>query len=187
MHIVNVTNTVQHSLHYAHDVIAQIAEDQKDQFFGTSRLLMNSMRHMVIDWNDRQLRWMPHFPHHAHVDEMTNAEQQWGVATTSFSSAEKWGEEVNSCYPTTSAQMTHGHILLDDLLNQIGSHHDSQSFPNFLTLESNKKLQRNYPNMRFSDEIGVMPMRRSSSRRSDNNSLGFGVFVGKFTTSYIFL
>ena len=137
MHIVNVTNTVQHSLHYAHDVIAQIAEDQKDQFFGTSRLFMNSMRHMVIDWNDRQLRWMPHFPHHTHVDEMTNAEQQWGVATTSFPSAEKWGEEVNSCYTTTSAQMTHGHILLDDLLNQIGSHlHDSQSFPKFLTLGS---------------------------------------------------
>jgi len=31
-------------------------------------------------------------------------------------------------------------------------------------------LQRNYPTMRFSDEIGVMPMRRSSSGRSDNNS-----------------
>ena len=31
-------------------------------------------------------------------------------------------------------------------------------------------LQRNYPTMRFSDEIGVMPMRRISSGRSDNNS-----------------
>ena len=40
--------------------------------------------------------------------------------------------------------------------------------------------------MRLSDEIGIMPMRRSSSRRSDNNTLGFRVFVGKLTTSYIF-
>ncbi len=39
---------------------------------------------MVLDWNDRQLRWMHHFPPHAHVDEMTNTEQQWGMATTSF-------------------------------------------------------------------------------------------------------
>jgi len=38
---------------------------------------------------------------------------------------------------STSAQMTHGHILLDDLLNQIGSHlHSSQSFTKFLTLGS---------------------------------------------------
>ena len=78
--------------------------------------------------------------------------------------------------------MTHGHILLDDRLNQIGCHlHDSQSFPNFSTLASKNNhkpmsvterlfLQRNYPTMRFSDEIGVMPMRRSSSGRSDNNS-----------------
>ena len=78
--------------------------------------------------------------------------------------------------------MTHGHILLDDRLNQIGCHlHDSQSFPNFSTLGSKNNhkpmsvterlfLQRNYPTMRFSDEIGVMPMRRSSSGRSDNNS-----------------
>ena len=105
---------------------------------------------------------MLHFPPHAHVDEMTNAEQQWGVATTSFYD--------NEC------------LLLDDLLNQIGCHvHDSQLFPKFLTLGSkyNRKpmgvrerlfLQRNYPNMRFSDEIGVMPMRRSSSRRSDKYS-----------------
>ena len=99
LHIVNVTKTVQHSLHYAHDVIAQIAEDQKDQFFGTSRLFMNSMRHMVIDWNDRQLRRMPHFPHHAHVDEMTNAEQQWGVATTPW--VPKWHTAI-FCWMTKS-------------------------------------------------------------------------------------
>jgi len=181
-HIVNVTSTVQHSLQYAHDVIAQTAEDQKDQFISTSRLFMNSMRHMVMDWNDRRLRWMPHFPHHAHVDEMTNAEQQWGVATTSFSSSDEWGEEGGSCHTTTSARLTHGHILLDERTNQIGCHlHDSQSFPNFSTLGSKNNhkpmsvterlfLQRNYPTMRFSDEIGVMPMRRSNSGRSDNNS-----------------
>jgi len=48
-HIVNVTSTVQHSLQYAHDVIAQTTEDQKDQFISTSRLFMNSMKHMVMD------------------------------------------------------------------------------------------------------------------------------------------
>ena len=136
-----------------------------------------------MDWNDRRLRWMPHFPHHAHVDVMTNAKQQWGVTTTSFSSDDEFGEEGGSCHTTTNAQMTHGHILWDDLLNQIACHlHDSQSFPKFLTLGSKNNhkpmcvterlfLQRNYPNMRFSDEIGVMPMHRISSRKSDNNRL----------------
>ena len=44
---------------------------------------------------------------------------------------------MGRAYYSLSAQMTHGHILLDDLLNQIGCRlHDSQSFPKFLTLGS---------------------------------------------------
>jgi len=118
LHIVNVTSTVQHSLQYAHDVIAQIAEDQKDQFLGHHDCLWIVWGiwwsiGMIVSY-DGCLTFL-----------IMRMWMRWRMRSNDGACL-----LLLEC-PNDTRPYSVG------WLNQIGSHlHDSQSFPKFLTLGS---------------------------------------------------